>query len=127
VVIVGMVWLWWTIHHDGMATTGPDLAALTTFGGLGSGLIFAPLFDIILADVGEDEVGSGAGLLNAAQQFSGAAGVALLGTVFFELLPRHPFAGATEWVIWMAIAAYAVTFALAFLLPKRARAGTGDF
>jgi hypothetical protein len=43
------------------------------------------------------------------------------------LLPRHAFAGATEWVIWMAIAAYAVTFPLAFLLPNGARAGTGDF
>jgi MFS family permease len=126
-VMVGMAWLWWTIHRNGMATTGLDLAAPTAFAGVGSGLIFAPLFDIILADVGEDEVGSGAGLLNAAQQFSGAAGVALLGTVFFELVPRHAFAGATEWVIWMAIAAYAVTFGLAFLLPKRARAGAGAY
>jgi EmrB/QacA subfamily drug resistance transporter len=126
-VVIGMAWLWWTIHRNGMATTGLDLAAPTAFAGVGSGLIFAPLFDIILADVGEDEVGSAAGLLNAAQQFSGAAGVALLGTVFFELVPRHAFAGATEWVIWMAITAYAVTFGLAFLLPKRAREGAGAY
>jgi EmrB/QacA subfamily drug resistance transporter len=127
IATAGMVWLWWTIHHNAMATTGWDVAWPTLLAGVGGGLIFAPLFDIILADVSDEEVGTGAGLLNAVQQFSGAAGVALLGTVFFELLPKHMFAGATEWIIWMSVAAYAVTFAVAFMLPKRAREGAGAF
>lgn len=44
-----------------------------------------------------------------------------------QLLPTHMFAGATEWVIWMSVAAYAVTFAVAFMLPERAREGAGAF
>ena len=38
----------------------------------------------ILGDVSEAEAGTGSGLLNAVQQFSGAIGVAVLGTVFFQ-------------------------------------------
>jgi EmrB/QacA subfamily drug resistance transporter len=96
---------------------GPFLLA-----GLGSGLIFAPLFDIILADLGDHEVGSGSGLLNAVQQFAGALGVAVLGTLLFHLVPEHGFAESTRWVTWATLGCYAVSFLAAFLLPRSARA-----
>ncbi len=70
VIGLGMVALWWTIDQQGMATSGWDLAPALFVVGLGSGAIFAPLFDIILADLGDHEVGTGSGVLNAAQQFS---------------------------------------------------------
>ena len=95
---------------------GPFLLA-----GLGSGLIFAPLFDIILADLGDHEVGTGSGLLNAVQQFAGALGVAALGTLLFHLVPRDGFSEATRWVTWATLGCYAVSFAAAFLLPLRPR------
>jgi len=93
--------------------------------GFGSGLIFAPLFDIVLADLGDHEVGSGSGLLNAVQQFAGALGVAGLGTVFFHWLPEQGFSIATRWVVWVTVGCYAVAFCAAFLLPLRARAEGG--
>ena len=98
--------------------TGPFLVA-----GIGSGLIFAPLFDVILADLGDDEVGTGSGLLNAAQQFAGALGVAILGTVFFNWVPIHGWQTATEWMGWVSIGCYATAFAAAFLMPLKAREG----
>ena len=97
---------------------GPFLLA-----GLGSGLIFAPLFDLILADLGDHEVGSGSGLLNAVQQFAGALGVAALGTLFFHLLPDDGFSLSTRWVTWATLGCYAVSFLTAFLLPLRPREG----
>ena len=53
--------------------------------GFGGGLAIVPVFSIILAGVGDHEVGSASGLLNALQQLGGTIGVAVSGTLFFEL------------------------------------------
>ena len=89
--------------------------------GIGSGLIFAPLFDIILADLGDHEVGTGSGLLNAVQQFSGALGVAVIGTVFFQWLPEDGWYDSTQSILLVSIGLYAVSFLAVFLLPMKAR------
>ena len=75
----GLVWLAVTVGGTAPRVDGWDLAPALFVAGLGSGLIFAPLFDIILADLDDHEVGTGSGLLNAVQQFGGALGVAVLG------------------------------------------------
>jgi EmrB/QacA subfamily drug resistance transporter len=123
VIGLGMLGLWWTIDRTGTAATGWELAPALFVAGLGSGAIFAPLFDIILADLGDHEVGTGSGVLNAAQQFSGALGVAIIGTVFFQWLPRAGWADSTKDIVWVTLACYAVSFLVAFLLPKKAREG----
>ena len=123
VVGLGMVGLWWTVGHAGPPISGWDLAPALFVAGLGSGAIFAPLFDIILADLGDHEVGSGSGLLNAVQQFSGALGVAVIGTLLFQWLPDGGWYDATRAIIWVSIACYAAAFLTVFLLPKHAREG----
>ena len=81
-----------------------------------------PLFGYILGDVSEAEVGTGSGLLNAVQQFSGAIGVAALGTLFFSRVELDGgFVGATQVVLVCATVLYAVTLALVGLLPKVAQ------
>ena len=94
--------------------------------GLGAGLVFGQLFDIILAGVAMDEVGSASGVLNAVQQLASALGVAVLGTVFFSRftsshLPTHALATTA----WVALIPLAITFVLAFRLPMQARQGAG--
>ena len=90
--------------------------------GLGAGLVFGQLFDIILAGVAMDEVGSASGVLNAVQQLAGALGVAVLGTVFFSgFTAGHLPADALATSAWVALIPLAITFALAFRLPMRAR------
>ncbi|MGH3411536.1 MAG: hypothetical protein ACRDPH_00420, partial [Marmoricola sp.] len=86
--------------------------------GLGMGAIFAPLFDIILAALGDHEVGTGSGLLNAVQQFCSALGVAVLGSAFFGWLPAHGFVGSMRWLLLASLGCYAVSFAVAFVLPR---------
>jgi MFS family permease len=125
VVAAGLGLVWLSIGAHGMDTGGWDLAPGFFVTGLGSGAIFAPLFDIILAGLGHHDIGSGSGVLNAVQQFCGALGVAVLGSVFFELLPGQGFADAIRWLIVLGVGCYAVSFAAAYLLPKAARADGG--
>lgn len=125
IAMVGLVWFGTVaggLDHGASAwhLSGPFLIV-----GFGSGLIFAPLFDIVLADLGDNEVGSGSGLLNAVQQFAGALGVAVLGTIFFHWLPGHGYSLATRWVSWVTLGCYAVSFLAVFMLPMRARENAG--
>ncbi|HKD96821.1 MAG TPA: MFS transporter [Micromonosporaceae bacterium] len=96
--------------------------------GLGTGLTMAPFFDIILAGVEPHETGSAAGTLSALQQLGGALGIAVMGTVFFHILKIGPtgpdratVASGMQWILWMVVGLLAVTFATAFLLPRKAR------
>ena len=68
-------------------------------------------------------MGTGSGVLNAAQQFSGALGVAIIGSLFFQWLPSDGWTDATKAVVVVSVACYAVSFLVAFLLPKEAREG----
>jgi EmrB/QacA subfamily drug resistance transporter len=110
----------------GAATLALPLAAF----GLGMGMIFVPLFDIIMGEIADHEVGSAAGLLESIQQLGGSVGVAALGTVFFAttgaptVQGHFAVAAATDAAAVTALAALALTgvaFALGFLLPKAAR------
>ena len=123
ILLIGMVALWWTVGHYGTAVTVWDFAPATLLAGIGCGAVFAPLFDIILADVNQREVGSASGVLTAMQQFGGAVGVAIVGTLFFELLPDHAFVDSMRTVTLVASGLFAVSFFAAFLLPKHAREG----
>jgi EmrB/QacA subfamily drug resistance transporter len=125
VLAAGLGVVWFAIRAHGLSTGGWDLAPGFFVTGLGSGAIFAPLFDIILAGLGDEEIGSGSGVLNAVQQFCGALGVAVLGSVFFQLLPGHGFADSIRWLIVIGVGCYAASFGAAFLLPKAARADGG--
>jgi hypothetical protein len=95
------------------------------------GMIFVPLFGIIMGEVEDREVGSASGLLEAVQQLGASLGVAVLGTVFFGvagsttahgLLDPAAAVHAAGLVALLALALTALSFGLGFLLPRRARA-----
>ncbi len=102
------------------------LAGPFLISGIGMGMIFVPMFDIILGEVVDHEIGSAAGALESIQQLSAALGVAVLGTVFFNRFtePGAPadnaLAGA-EQVALIAMVLAAAAFLIGFLLPKKAR------
>ncbi|MGA9857055.1 MAG: MFS transporter [Solirubrobacteraceae bacterium] len=94
--------------------------------GLGAGFGFGQLFDIILAGVAMDEVGSASGVLNAVQQLAAALGVAVLGTVFFSRLTAgHLPTEAMQIAAWVSLIPLAAAFILTFRLPMRAREQAG--
>jgi hypothetical protein len=101
----------------------PALAVM----GAGMGLVLAPFFDIVLAGVEPHETGSASGTLTAVQQFGSALGVSVMGSIFFGLLTgptRTAFTGALRHTLWVVAGLQLLTFALAFLLPRRAAPAT---
>ncbi|WP_211261151.1 hypothetical protein [Pseudonocardia acaciae] len=102
VAVVGLLALCWTTAHRG-----------------GARLLFIPLFDFVLGNATPEEVGTGAGMLNAAQQFAGAIGVAALGTVFFARAETS-YVAAAELVFALCAASYVLTLPLVGLLPEHA-------
>jgi hypothetical protein len=128
IAVIGMLALWWSVAHWGAGITAWKLAPALLLTGFGSGLVFVPLFGFILGDASSEEVGTGAGLLNAIQQFAGAIGVAALGTVFFARV-GHPTAGscfaAAELVFGIAAGLYFLTLLLVGLLPRHAQRAHG--
>lgn len=101
-----------------------DLAGPFAVFGIGMGMIFVPLFDIIVAGLDDHEVGSASGLLESFQQLGASLGIAVLGTVFFTSVDAPTaasFTDAAELVTWLSLGMTVVAFAAALLLPKRAR------
>ena len=121
VVLAGVLALIGALPGARESLSSWDLAPALGVMGLGFGLVVAPYFDTVLAGVADDEVGAASGTLNAVQQFAGAAGVAVLGTVFFSAVPDAGFADALSRVLWIVGGLVVVACALVFLLPMRAR------
>ncbi|GAA3626474.1 MFS transporter [Microlunatus ginsengisoli] len=89
--------------------------------GVGGGLAIVPVFSVILAGVQDHEVGSASGLLNAVQQLGGTIGVAVSGTLFFQLLPSRGPVDAMQITTLVAAAFLIGCLGLVRLLPRRAR------
>jgi EmrB/QacA subfamily drug resistance transporter len=122
IAVVGLLALWWSIAHWGDASTVWTLTPPLLVTGFGSGLLFVPLFDFILGDATTEEVGTGAGVLNAAQQFAGAVGVAALGTVFFARVGQpatSSYFAAAELVFGICAGLNVLVLLLVRLLPDR--------
>lgn len=122
IAVVGLVGLLWTVAHRGAAITVWELAPALLVTGFGAGLLYIPLFDFILGDATPAEVGTGAGMLNAAQQFANAVGVAALGTVFFARVGQpsaESYLAAAELVFGISAGAYVLALSLVRFLPKR--------
>jgi EmrB/QacA subfamily drug resistance transporter len=128
---VGGVGFLLVLGQAGSAVTGWDMAAPLAVYGLGMGAIFVPLFDLILGDVRTHQLGSASGVLECVQQFGGALGVAVLGTVFFDSFGAHvaadpaPAVHAARLIGEIALGLTALSFVLVFLLPRQGRQDHG--
>ncbi|WP_344668656.1 MFS transporter [Catenulispora yoronensis] len=119
-VLLGVVLTW----------RGTDLAAWQLLPsmmlvGAGNGLVLPSLVGSVLAGIRSRNAGAASGMLVTAQQFGGAAGVTVLGTVFFSALGSHPsgfgdFVTAMRWVDAVDVVTIVAILGLAFLLPKQA-------
>jgi EmrB/QacA subfamily drug resistance transporter len=122
----GMAWLHVIIsgvtdHIDHWWFLPPLLVA-----GIGLGLGFASLFQLVLSGVPARDAGAGAGSLQAFQQVGGAVGVALIGQIFFSMLEgarewgatsvHEAFAVSAATATWYQIGSFGLVFVLVFLL-----------
>jgi EmrB/QacA subfamily drug resistance transporter len=103
-----------------------DLAAPLALTGFGMGMVFVPMFDVILAGVEPHQLGSASGLLESIQQLAMSLGIAAVGTVLFDRVGRGHgpvvFVGAADDALLVAIAFLVAACAAIFWLPKHARA-----
>ena len=62
-----------------------DLLAPMVVGGIGMGMVFVPLFDIVMAGVRPQEMGSASGVLQTVNSLGMSLGIAGIGAIFFAL------------------------------------------
>jgi hypothetical protein len=100
IMIVGTIGTAVTVQLAGPGINPYQLIPGLLLLGAGMGLAMAPFFNIVLAGVDDAETGSASGALTSVQQLGGAFGIAVLGTIFFGLLPgavgNHVDASAAE-------------------------------
>ncbi|WP_119731225.1 MFS transporter [Thermomonospora amylolytica] len=125
VMAAGIAGAYATVHWAGADVTAWRLVPALLVTGLGTSMVMAPFFDIVLAGVRPEQTGSASGSLTAVQQLGGALGIALLGTLFFDALggraERTAFVGALERTLLVELAVLVLIWGLTFLLPRRAR------
>ena len=100
-----------------------DLLAPMVAGGIGMGMVFVPLFDIVMAGVRPHEMGSASGVLQTVNSLGMSLGIAGIGAIFFALAAGHGghVPGAAEWTALATAGLLACSFVVAFGLPRRAR------
>ena len=97
--------------------------------GLGLGLTVAPLTDFTQAGVPERSAGSASGVQSAFIQIGNAAGVAVLGAIFFTLLAGHTdhahFAGALRQTLYYTAGVFSAAAVLVFAMAPATRQDNG--
>jgi EmrB/QacA subfamily drug resistance transporter len=87
--------------------------------GAGLGFLVVPLVNVVLSAVPGDLAGAASGIFSTAQQFGGALGAAVVGTVFFGRV-SHGLTGALTAAMPWVTAVFVLCAALCAVLPRRA-------
>jgi EmrB/QacA subfamily drug resistance transporter len=126
VMAIGLIVVDVVMRSAGGSLTAWDLAGPLAITGFGMGMVFVPMFDVILAGVAPHEIGSASGLLESIQQLAMSLGIAAVGTVLFDSVGHGhgavAFVGASDHALLMAVAFLGAACAAVFWLPKHARA-----
>lgn len=120
VQILGAALLWVELGASGTFSIWQIVPGIA-IGGVGSGLVIAALFSIILAAVRDDEIGSASGVLTAVQSLASSIGVAVFGSTFFSAITSGSPADAFRTTLLIQACFLVVFLALTFLFPKKGR------
>lgn len=85
-IAIGMAAVVVSLRWAGAGLHGYQLAPALIVAGAGAGLVLAPLTSVILAGVRPTDAGAASGVLATAQQVGAAAGIAIVGIIFFAQL-----------------------------------------
>ena len=122
----GLLAVYAVLRGAGAGISTMDLLAPMVVGGIGMGMVFVPLFDIVMAGVRPQEMGSASGVLQTVNALGMSLGIAGIGAIFFALAGGHgphvpAYLSAAEWTALATVGLLACSFAVAFGLPRRAR------
>jgi len=122
----GLLGIYVALRGAGGGVSTVDLLAPMVTGGIGMGMVFVPLFDIVMAGVRPQEMGSASGVLQTVNSLGMSLGIAGIGAIFFALAGGHGahvpvYLHAAQWTALATAGLLAASFAVAFWLPRRAR------
>jgi EmrB/QacA subfamily drug resistance transporter len=126
----GLAGIFLVMRLAGGGVSTVDLLAPMVIGGIGMGMVFVPLFDIVMAGVRPQEMGSASGVLQTVNSLGMSLGIAGIGAIFFALAGGHGqhvpvYLHAAEWTALATIVLLAGSFVIGFGLPRRARSCAG--
>jgi MFS family permease len=131
-VIVGMGTMILAVELDPGRSVGFATAAPLLLAGLGSGLVISPNVTLTLDEVPVSRAGIAGGVLQTGQRIGSAAGIALVGAVFFARLAAggdwaHAFSVAMGTAAGLTLVALALAVAdLHGMRRKSVRAAQAD-
>ena len=97
--------------------------------GIGMGLFFAPVANVILSSVRPVEEGQASGANNAIRELGGVFGVAVLASIFAAqggYSSAQTFSDGMNAAVWVGAAVVAAGALVAFLIPTRRRAARAE-
>jgi EmrB/QacA subfamily drug resistance transporter len=134
-VTIGLIWVWLVLLlTDPADLTNWLLLPPLFIAGLGSGCFIAPNVAFIVATVDPAEAGAASGVIGVMQRVGSAAGIAVVGSVFFGTLViagpgadavADGFTHSATMAMAVSAALSLVALVLVFLLPKRVDAARG--
>ena len=122
----GLLAMYAVLRGIGGGVSTADLLAPMIVGGIGMGMVFVPLFDIVMAGVRPQEMGSASGVLQTVNALGMSLGIAGIGAIFFALAAAGgshvaTYLNGAEWTALATVGLLACSFGVAFWLPRRAR------
>ena len=123
----GLLAIYAVLRGAGAGVSTVNLLAPMVAGGIGMGMVFVPLFDIVMAGVRPREMGSASGVLQTVNALGMSLGIAGIGAIFFALVSGRGghvpvYLHAAQWSALATVGLLACSFVVAFGLPRRARA-----
>jgi EmrB/QacA subfamily drug resistance transporter len=114
--------LGWIAAVSAPTTPYADLVAPFAISGIGMGMFFAPIANVILRAVRGEEEGQASGANNAIRELGGVFGVAVLALVFSHsggYASGHAFVQGMVPAVWIGAAVVAVGSLAAFAIKRR--------
>ncbi len=103
-----------------------DFVPAFVVSGIGMGMFFAPIANLVLSAVRPEEEGKASGANNAIREVGGVFGVAVLASVFSangSYVSPQAFVDGMVPAVWLGSAAVAVAAVAALAIPRRVAAG----
>jgi EmrB/QacA subfamily drug resistance transporter len=126
IMATGLLAADFVLRASGGGVSAWELTGPLAVTGLGMGMIFMPMFDVILAGVEPHQLGSASGLLEAVQQLAMSLGIAVVGTVLFDVVGAARGAGAfvtaADHALLVCVGLLAAAAVTVRWLPRHARA-----
>jgi MFS family permease len=101
-----------------------ELVGAFVLGGIGMGMFFAPVANVVLSAVRPDEEGKASGVNNAIREVGGVFGVAVLASVFASYgsyASPQAFSDGLVPVVWVGAAVLAVGALVSLAIPRKRR------